>query len=263
MQTLKKIFSIYGLLLLQLTIGCETEQILFDDPYFVKFSEEGDTYRESFSKVIQIPVHLVGTTLPEDVSIRYSTSGTAREGVDFVILAEEKRVVIKSGEYFGYIPVQLINNANNILRSQTLVFHLESSDNPDVKVGHPNSEMGRTFTLTIFDDCILGGNYNGFQRGFSIPVEGITITSDDCETYTLSNWNIGIFNTPFDMDLTFVDNGDNTLTISQQEEEILPEDFATIKGTGTVDPVTREITFTVVLVDFEEQPEITFTLTPD
>ena len=65
------------------------------------------------------------------------------------------------------------------------------------------------------------------------------------------------------MDLKFVDNGDNTLTIPEQVEENLAPDQATIRGTGVVDPITRNIIMKITLVDFTDQPEINFTLTPD
>jgi hypothetical protein len=65
------------------------------------------------------------------------------------------------------------------------------------------------------------------------------------------------------MDLKFIDNGDNTLTIPQQEEENLSDDLATIHGTGVVDPTTRNIIMTIILVDFDGSPEISFTLTPN
>ena len=50
------------------------------------------------------------------------------------------------------------------------------------------------------------------------------------------------------MDLIFIDNGDNTLTIPEQEEEFIDDELATIKGSGVVDPVTREIILKVTLV---------------
>ena len=59
------------------------------------------------------------------------------------------------------------------------------------------------------------------------------------------------------MDLRFIDNGDNTLTIPEQEEENLDQELATIKGNGVVDPVTGSIIMNITLVDFENQPIIT------
>lgn len=263
MQAFKNIFRGFLVLLMMVLFSCETEQIIFKGPYFVRFSENTQTLRESYSKVIRIPVHMAGPVLEEDLIVRYSVDGDAREGVDYIILGDRESVIIRKGERFGYIEIQLINNANNIIRSQEIVIRLLSTDNSAILVGQDQGDIGKTFTFTIFDDCILGGNYKGARSAFSIPVEGITITSEDCETYTLSNWNIDIFNTPFDIDLTFIDNGDNTLTIPEQEEDILPSELATIRGSGTVDPITRVIKMTVVLADFEGQPEITFTLTPD
>jgi hypothetical protein len=255
-----KLFNVLAALF---AFACETDRITFEGPSYVRFTDESQTQRESYSKIIRIPVHITGAAPANDIVVHYMVSGNAREGVDYVIIGNGETVTIKKGEFFGYIEVQLINNANNIIRSQDLILTLNHTDDSDVQVGQTKSPIGEKYILTIFDDCILGGTYNGQRTAFSIPTKNIRITSDDCITYTLSNWNVDIFNTPFDMDLTFVDNEDNTLTIPEQEEDILPEEFATIKGSGVVDPVTRVIEFTIVLVDFEEQPEITFTLTPD
>ncbi|HYC86633.1 MAG TPA: hypothetical protein VEB86_15480 [Chryseosolibacter sp.] len=246
-----------------LLLACETDPILFEGPYHVRFSNESETLRESHSKIINVQVHVVGPAPDENLTVRYTISGNAREGVDYVIVGERGELVIPKDKYFGNIQVQLINNSNNIIRSQDIVFKLTGTADGDVQVGQGKSNLGDSFTLTILDDCILGGTYKGVRSSFSIPVEGIQVTSQDCETYQLSNWNVDFFNTPFEMDLVFIDNADNTLTIPEQEEDLFPTDLATIMGTGTVDPSTRVMEFTVILVDFEGQPELTFKLIPD
>lgn len=242
--------------------GCETESIIFRGPYHVRFSESTAFEKESFSEPIEIEVHNVGPALEEDITLGYIISGNAREGVDYVILEERKKVKIPAGEYFGFIKIQLINNANNILRSQNIVFTLQTTNIDKLEVGQGASALGKSFTFTIFDDCILGGNYTGQRTASSTPYDDITVSSQDCENYTLSNWNIDVFSTDEEMDLTFIDNGDNTLTIPEQEEENIDDELATIRGTGVVDPVTREIIMNITLVDFDEQPEVSFTLKP-
>jgi hypothetical protein len=174
-------------------------------------------------------------------------------------------VKIKSGEYFGNIEVQLINNANNILRSQDIVFQLITIDNDTdgLQVGQDKSQIGKTFTLTINDDCILGGDYYGIHDNSDVPIEDITITSSDCETYTLSNWDIYIFQFAQIRMLTFVDNGDNSVTIPPQHDTTLGTTNNTIDGSGVVDPTTRIITMTVRLVDYQDSPSFTFKLIPN
>jgi hypothetical protein len=243
--------------------GCETERRVFEGPYHVRFSEEAISQKESFSKPVEIAVHYVGPKVEEDLVIQYSISGSAREGADYVILGERGVVTIEKGKYFGVIQVQLINNSNNILRTQEVDLTILSVNDALVEIGQGASAIGKTFTLTIADDCILGGNYIGVKNAVTVPVEDITITSQDCEEYTLSNWDIHVFEFIQVRDLTFIDNGDNTITIPQQEEQTLSEEEATIEGIGTVDPVTREIVITLTLLDFEDQPEATFTLIPD
>lgn len=251
------------LLLTTALSGCETERILFNGPYHVRFTESAAFEKESYSKVISIEVHNVGPAIEEDVEISYNLGGTAREGVDYVILDEPKKVIIPAGEYFGYIRIQLINNANNILRSQDVQFTLLATNQADLQIGQGSSAIGQKFTYTIYDDCILGGTYDGNVVGSSSVYTDLTISSQDCETYTLSNWNVGVFNTSQEMNLVFVDNGDNTITIPTQEEEFIEDDFATIEGDGVVDPTTREILLTIKLVDFEDQPEVKLSFKPE
>jgi hypothetical protein len=257
---MRRVLTIVAFVFLIFAAGCETELVIFKGPYFVRFTETSLSLKESFSKPVILEVHQAGNALDEDLTIFYKVSGSARAGVDYTISGEAGKVTIKKGEYFGTISISLINNANNIIRSQDLVLTLESVSSGERKIGQGESSIGSVFTFTIIDDCILGGNYIGQSNSRNVP--GITITSSDCESYLLSNWNINVFNTSTPMDLIFIDNGDNTLTIPQQEEEALNSDFATIKGTGVVDPLTRKIIMTITLVDFNNE-EVTITYLPD
>jgi len=241
---------------LPLFLGCETERILFSGPYHVRFSESALSIKESNTQVIVIETHLVAPALSDDLTIFYSIAGSARENVDYIILEPRGSITIKKGEYFGAIQVQLINNSNNIIRSQDVELTLDATTDSNITVGQGDGGIGKKYKLTIVDDCILGGNYIGTRGSVSSPV---TVSSNDCEKYTLSNWNINIFSDTTPMDLIFVDNGDNTLTIPEQEEENISQELATIKGNGVVDPVNGTIILNVTLVDFDGQP--TFTLT--
>lgn len=262
MIRLKTILHILPFLAL---MNCETERIIFQGPYFVRFTESARSEKESFSKIIEIEVHQSQPVLEEDITINYSISGDAREGIDYIILGERGRVTIEEDEFFGTIQIELINNANNIIRSQDIVLTLQTVSTDKLQVGQDESAMGIKYTFTIVDDCILGGEYTGTLGSFRDS--GVTITSADCENYRLSNWNLGIFyasigafDFPPAMDLTFVDNGDNSLTIPSQEEDNLSPEFATIEGFGSENPTTHEITFTIIFVDFDRE-EIQIKLT--
>ena len=260
-KRMQKVFALSSLLLLFVAIGCETERIIFKGPYFVRFTETSLTLKESFSKPVYIEVHHADPALEDDITLSYQVSGNARAGIDYTIEGEPGKVTIEKGEYFGTIQINLINNANNILRSQDLILTLESAGSAALQVGQGESEIGKSFTLTIVDDCILGGTYIA-QRGV-LTVPDITMTSSDCENYILSNWNIFIFDSSTEMDLRFIDNGDNTLTIPEQEEEAISPELATIAGSGVVDPLTRKIILTITLLDFDNQPQVTITYLPD
>ncbi|MCW5912305.1 MAG: hypothetical protein KIT62_14640 [Cyclobacteriaceae bacterium] len=260
-----KLQRIYYLLFI-ITIclpGCETEPILFKGPYHVRFTNAAETQKESYSKTIQLEVHLAAPGREQDITVQYAIAGSARENIDYRILGTRGSLVIPKGQYFGYIELQLINNANNILRSQDVELTLTSVSDGELTVGQGKGAIGKSFTYTILDDCVLGGFYYGTRSAFTIPVRDIAITSQDCENYRLSNWNIDVFQFSDPLSLTFVDNFDNTLTIPDQEQPELPTELATIRGTGIVNPVTRQITFTITLADFTGQPTVTFNLFPD
>jgi len=256
-----KIFNTGALILLIIITSCETEPVIFRGPYHVRFTEPSAYDKESFSKPIDIQVHVAGPAPTEELTVGYLIEGNAREGVDYVILDERKKVRIAAGEYFGNIRIQLLNNANNILRSQHIVFTLISANQDNLEIGQGASAIGKAFTFTIFDDCILGGTYTGQRVGGVNTYEDISITSQDCITYLLSDYNLD-FLQGGEMDLTFIDNGDNTLTIPDQEEEALDEEIATIRGSGVVDPVTREILIKVIFIDVENKPEFSFVYKP-
>jgi hypothetical protein len=241
---------------LPLVISCETEKIIFTDLYHVRFTESTLTERESYSKPLRIEVHVAGPAPEKDITVFYNVGGSAREGIDYMILGTRGKVKIKSGEYFGYIEVQLINNANNILRSQDVIFILHGVDDNTLQTGQDSDGIGTRFTLTILDDCLLGGNYAGSRSGLSTPVRRITITSQDCETYRLSNWNVNYFAYPFDLGLNFVDNFDNTITIHKQDENV------PLEGIGTVDLEKRQINITLTLF-LNQLIVVEFTLIPD
>ena len=258
---MRKLFVI--LLMVPLILGCEPEEITFKGPFHVRFSESELTEKESFAQLIQIQIHNAGPQLNEDLSITYSISGDARENVDFEIMGTRGLVIIPENESFGFIDLQLINNANNVLESQQITFNITGVSSPNIEIGRSKDGIiGKSLTFTIIDDCILGGNFFGTSDPSDPVVEDITITSLDCIEYVLSNWDVNVFNFPSIRNLTFIDNFDNTITIPEQEESTLNDEQATISGNGSVDPITRVVTLNIELVDFEGSPIVTLTFTP-
>lgn len=244
------------------------EETIFEGPFYVRFTEEMGSAKESYSKSIKISVHNVGPQLDEPIAINYTISGTAREGVDYQIIGERGIVTIPAKQSFGYITIKFINNANNILESQSFTLTLNSVTPNTLAVGtSKDGIIGKSFTYTIFDDCILSGTYLGVRGSNAAPISNITITPDpnvsDCREYILSNWDISVFQFQQKRSLRFIDNGDNTLTIPAQEDPTLPDSLATIKGVGSVNPVTKRITMNVELVKFEDSPVIQVTYIPD
>jgi hypothetical protein len=105
-----------------LAYSCEKKEIVFEGPYYVRFSDSTAFASESVNEPIKIAVHNVGPQLDTRIKVKYVVSGTAREGIDYRIEGTKGEVIIPSGESFGYITLQLLNNSNNILESQNVVF---------------------------------------------------------------------------------------------------------------------------------------------
>ena len=238
-------------------VACEEQDIdrTFEGPYFVRFTDSSLTYKESFSKTIAIKVHNAGPQLNEPIKINYVISGTAREGKDFAIEGTKGTVTIPAKQSFGEIKLKLINNANNILESQTVLLTLTDVQPSSLRVGFGKQGLlGKSLTFTIEDDCLFSGTYSGArQNGAYVKIlqlstntatlPGIAISSLDCKTYTIGNWNIGMsdffeFNA-IKPKFTFVDNGDNSLTIPVQSNADLGGD--TLSGTGSWNPQNRQI----------------------
>jgi hypothetical protein len=249
-QFVKILFRLVNVLLAaSVLMACEKKEIIFEGPYHVRFTEAAASARESFNKPIQISVHLAGPQRNEPVTVRYTISGTARKGIDYRIEGEEGTVVIPARQSFGYITLRLINNANNILESQEVIFNIISVTPADLQIGFSKDGIiGRSTSFTILDDCILNGSYTGILEGFDdvAPVSEIAFTSADCQEYVAGNWNIGLIEFPsIAMDFRFIDNGDNTLTIPKQAEETLSAPNDTIQGTGSVNPLNGRLTFNI------------------
>jgi hypothetical protein len=231
-------------------VGCEEQRITLQEPYFVRFSDTTLSFKESYSKIIKVKVHNAGPQLDESIIVNYTVGGTAREGRDYRILGTKGAVAIPAKQSFGEIQVQLINNANNILGSSTIDFSI-ASVTPANKLQVGLGKLGKTFSLTIQDACLLDGSYSGNRQvaanRFEV-VNDIDISSIDCRTYTLANWNVGLFSfTAIKPTLQFVDNGNNTLTIPKQINSELTAPRDTLSGTGLWNPQTRRITLNLRL----------------
>ena len=248
------IAAVFGLA----AIGCEKQDLdrTFEGPYFVRFTDSTLAFKESHNQPIAIRVHNAGPVQNQAITVNYTVSGSAREGKDYTIMGTKGTVVIPANKSFGEINVKLINNANNILESQSLTFTLTGVEPSSLQVGFgKDNAVGRKLSLTIQDDCLFGGLYTGTARveNQNYSVRDVEITSTNCKDYRLSNWNIGLTqflvarNVPlFGFEatkptLTFIDNGDNTITVAPQTNaEFGSSD--TLQGNGAWNPRNRQIT---------------------
>ncbi|GAB3168055.1 Calx-beta domain-containing protein [Telluribacter humicola] len=229
--------------------SCEEQRILFEGPAHVRFTDTTLTYKESVGQPIQLKVHIVGKPVNQATTVNYTISGDAREGRDYVIEGTKGTVTIPANESFGTITVRLINNANNILGSQDILFTLTGVSNDQLQVGFgQNNNIGRQLRLTIQDDCLFSGFYTGSRGGTSLTVPNIEIMGlgQNCREYLITNWNIDLADALFGLNavkptLTIVDNGDNTLTIPIQVNAELPSPYDTLSGNGVWNPQTKAI----------------------
>lgn len=254
MRNYKYILACFSALLIGwVVVACEEQDIdrTFEGPYFVRFTDSSLTYKESYNKVVSIKVHNVGPQLDEPITIHYTVAGTAREGKDYAIEGTKGTVTIPAKQSFGEIKVKIINNANNILEAQTVLFSLTDVQPASLRVGFgKDGLLGKNITFTIEDDCLLSGTYTGTLRlgNQTVSVPDIDIISADCKTYTVTNWNIGLFSfEAIKARLTFTDNGDNSLTIPVQSNSELAPPRDTISGNGSWNPQNRQITLNVRL----------------
>jgi len=226
-------------------LSCEEQRITFEGQSFVRFTDTTLSFKESYNKIITVKVHNAGPQLSESIIVNYTVGGTARENRDYRIIGTKGAVSIPANQSFGEIQVRLINNANNILGSSTVDFNL-TTVNPADKLQVGLGKIGKTLSLTIQDACLLDGNYSGNRQVSAtrvVTVNDIDISSTDCRTYTLKNWNIGLFSFEATQPtLQFVDNGNNTLTIPRQISDVLSPPRDTLSGTGLWNPQTRRIT---------------------
>jgi Calx-beta domain len=240
---------VFGLVAVTL-LNCKEQQIVFEGGSFARFSDTLLTYKESYNKVIKVKVHNAGPILEESVVLNYTVGGTAREGKDYRFIGTKGTVTIPAKQSFGEIQIQLINNANNILDESSVDFTLTTAA-PSEKIKVGLGKVGVTTKLIIKDACIYEGTYTGLRlvtatTGYQVP--NIDVSSVNCKTYTVSNWNIGLFDfeaiTPT---INFIDNGNNTLTIPPQKMADLSAPRDTITGNGNYNPANKRITLNLKL----------------
>lgn len=233
--------SIAGLLLF---FACEQEDLTFKGPFHVRFTDTVAAVRESAPGVVNIRVHNAGPKIGETITIKYTLSGTAREGIDYAVVGGKGTVTIPANQSSGNIQLRLINNANDRLGSQTVILTLNEVTPASLQVGFgKTNNIGRRMTFTINDDCILGGTYTGTRRvnNTTLTIPNVQATSSDCREFTLSNWNIGFFNFEGEKPtLRFIDKKDNSIEVPPQSSPSLGTQD-TLKGTGSWNPLNGNL----------------------
>ncbi len=248
-RTIKPIvytLSLFGGICLAL-VSCKEDRIIFEGPFHVRFTDTTVIQRESYPRTLNLQVHNAGPQLKEAITVQYVVSGTAREGIDYTILGTKGEVVIPANQSFGEIQVKLINNANDRLDTQNLIFTLTSVKPASLQVGFgKNKNIGNKMTLTIQDDCILSGYYIGTRvlSGSTVTVPNIQVTSTDCNEFLLSNWNVEIFTvSAVHPTLKVIDVKDNSIIIPPQLNTYFGSD--TLRGTGSWNPLNGNLTLNI------------------
>ncbi len=253
----KKIRTVAWMLATVVGIGffsaCEKDDQTFKGPYHVRFTDSIASARESYPRVIKIQLHNAGPQLAEAIAVNYVVGGTAREGIDYTILGTKGIVTIPANQSLGEIQLRLINNSNDRLESQTIIFTLADAKPASLNVGFgKNNNIGRRMTYTIQDDCILAGHFIGTRKegNTTITTPDVRVTSTDCKELTLSNWNVGLndlFN--FDADeptLRFIDKKDNSIEIPAQTNAYFDSDVE-LSGNGSWNPQNGNLLLNIQL----------------
>jgi hypothetical protein len=181
-------YSISSLLVLFLLLAaCDKQELTFQGPSQVRFTESDgqevenfhDGGAENLNEPISVSVHLLSRLPTNDVNITYSVSGTAEEGVDFTIINDQDRqLTVPAGESFTSIDFNLINNAQQDGDRQ-IIFQIESVDNNYSISAGPNAVIGRRYIFTITDDDCLQ-NLKLFEGSWEV-VEEAGINSEQNE----------------------------------------------------------------------------------
>ena len=144
-------------------VSCgEKEDFLFKGPNHVVFTEESSEILEShldpvgnnFNDPLEIEIHLVSPLLNATTTIEYTVSGSAIEGVDYVIDDRDKEILIGAGRSTATITIIPVNNRE--LTGDKQIFFQISSVNNDIEIGRNQfGSLGNTHTTTIRDDDCL------------------------------------------------------------------------------------------------------------
>lgn len=188
---MKNYFCLFSLVLLVFSCG-DPEEILFEGPNHVRFTEESGSVVENFADPsnqnltppITVRIHMAGPQLNSETIVNFDAFGDAREGVDFRIVGPpnaEKRVVIPARESFGsfqFVPI------NNRLRDgdRSIVFAITGVNN-GLQIGRgAGNQIGRTMRYEIRDDdCLL--DLRLFQGTWQVEER---IGNDDPVQYTVN-----------------------------------------------------------------------------
>ncbi len=153
---------IMGIALLALISCGEKEDFLFKGPDHVVFTEQSSEMLESFldpsgnnfNDPLEIEIHLVAPLLNATTVIEYTVSGSAVEGVDYIIDDRDKEVLIGAGKSRALITILPVNNRE--LTGDKEIFFQISAVNNDLQIGRNQfGSFGSTHTTTIRDDDCL------------------------------------------------------------------------------------------------------------
>ncbi|MDW7694100.1 hypothetical protein R9C00_05040 [Flammeovirgaceae bacterium SG7u.111] len=155
-----------GLILffLALASGCEdSERILFEGPYHVRFTElsgavvENNNYPTTLNRneSIEVKVHIASPLLNADTEVSFDLFGDAVENVDYRLLnATDKKIVIPAGESEAIIQFVPINNRKTD-GDREIVFTINGVNN-GLEIGRSGGGIiGRSTSYTISDDDCL------------------------------------------------------------------------------------------------------------
>ena len=190
---------------------------------------------------VRLQVNLAAATRSEAVTVNFTVSGSAIEGVHYNMVTSGNSVTIPAGEHFAYIDYEVLTFNFGTDEAQTITITLTDASG-DVEV---SSNYGTLTTNTrkecAFDITNFAGAYSCLEPGYG--TYDVNFTQIDANTVEIDNfWDFGGV-----AQYTFDASGG--VTLAEQTITMGGEGWV-VEGSGSYDPCTGSfsVDYTVVRV---------------
>lgn len=151
----KYILSASLLGIMAFSTSCEKEDHTFKGPNFVAFNQSAYAVSEADIKPLVVTIGAsIGNGVKEDVTVEYTVTGSAVEGVDYN-LNSPNTITIPAGENNATIEIEPINNDQFDL-PRNIVLTITSVSDPNLNIGiNTTGKLQSSVNVTLQDDDCL------------------------------------------------------------------------------------------------------------